>query len=456
MNSALENLFAAVGTIRDTASTVIPNTAKWVSDEAAKKWKKIEKFQGHLDKDGNGYLIQSAHEAAELLDATRQLKEFPGTQMIHTLEKSLFTQLFSEFDSFTGTLLAAIYTSKSDLLKSISREVSFADLLQFENLDAVKLNMLEKEIETFRRDSYVEQFASLEKKFGLKLREFREWGEFVELSQRRNLLTHCGGKVSEQYLLICEREGCRFEKRPVLGEVLRVDAKYFYRATRLIMKVGFMLTHTLWRKLFPNEVELQSRAMSDAIYSVLQQKRWRLAAELAEFSLTDAMRKNVQEIHLRVRVVNAAIALKFSDRNEEALRLLDSMDWSASYRDFKLAIAVMNDDFDGAADIMRQIGKNGELVNELNYHEWPLFHKFRESEQFQGAYKDIYDISFSSKVVEDSQAAKPVIEDVKIRRKPRAKVVAGPTEITDERSAKVKIGKPAPRRPIARPHEKPG
>lgn len=425
VKEALDGLMRSVSAVRDTAATVIPNTATWVQEELVKKWKNIEKFQNRLDAEKNGYVLQTAHEAAELLEATRNYDEFAGDKMLHTLERALFTQLFCEFDMFTGALLTAIYTSKSDLFKSITREVSLADLVQFESLEAVKLNMLEKEIDTFRRDSYVEQFASLEKKFGLKLRGFREWPDFVELSQRRNLLTHNGGKVSEQYLVVCEREGYRFEKRPQIGEPLPLGSEYFFSATRLITKVGFMLTHTLWRKLFPDESDLQSDAMTETIYSILQQKRWKLAAELAEFSLTDPMRKDVQEIEQRVRVVNAAIALKFSGREEGAMRLLDATDWSATYRDFKLAVAVLQNDFDEAAKIMRAIGRTGELVNEVNYHNWPLFHKFRETEQFQAAYLDIYGVSFSSKVVEESQAARQVVQDAAIKQaKPARKKAA--------------------------------
>jgi len=65
----------------------------------------------------------------------------------------LFTQLFAEFDAYIGDLLKVTYLKDEKLLKGISREITLTDLLDFEDLTAVKRAMLDKEIDTFRRDS---------------------------------------------------------------------------------------------------------------------------------------------------------------------------------------------------------------------------------------------------------------------------------------------------------------
>lgn len=408
---ALETFLAAIDIIRRTANYVVPKTASWAREELDKKYARIEKFEKHASEDGTSFTLASAHETAELLAAVSDIHEFRPVQMLETLDRSLFTQMFAEFDSFTGALLTAIYTNKADLLKGVSREVSLSELLEFDSLEAVKLNMLEKEIENFRRDSYSEQFATLEKKFGFKtLKDFPEWGEFIELSQRRNLLTHNGGRVSEQYLLVCDREGYAFKNRPSLGEILGVNGEYRSRAIVVLSKVGFMLAHTLWRKVFPHEVDVQAEAMNQTIYSMLEKKRWSTAAELSGFSLSEPMRKGVSEIRLRARIVNCAIALKFSGKHADAIRLIENFDWTATYRDFKLAVAVLNDDFTAAAQFMREIGKTGEMVNEVAYHQWPLFHKFRESEEFQNSYQEVYGVSFRSKVAADVAEAR-ILQD---------------------------------------------
>lgn len=437
IQSVLDTFLLDVKSIQKTHSLVLPHVLKWLKSTHSENTKKLQSFKDIETDDAalNKFVAKGAHQASEMIRAIRTLDGLGGFRIPDTLQKSLFTQLFSEFDAFIGALLKVIYVRKSELLKGISREITFADLLSYEDLNAVKLDLLNKEIEAFRRDSYVDQFVALEKKFSLKLRSFPEWCEFVELSQRRNLIVHNGGVVSEQYLVVCDREGYPFETRPNIGQQLEADPKYFSRAIVVVSAVAFMLAHTLWRKVFPGETKEAHDHTNHVIYELLKDQRWRASAEIAKFSLTEPMKRGIDEMGLRIRTVNAAIAFKFSGKQAACDELLNLMDWSASYRDFRLAIDVLQDRFDSAADYMRKIGKNGEMVDELGYHEWPLFHKFRESMEFQNAYQEIYGISFVTEAVRQSaEAAKlgrdvpdsaTVVEDViAIPPKPKAKVAS--------------------------------
>lgn len=430
INEVLKAFLLDISSIQKTHQIVLPHVLKWLQKQHSDNAGKLKKYQSEREDQPDMLVAKSTHQVAEILEAVRALDGLGGLRIPQTLEKSLFTQLFAEFDAFIGALLKVIYRRKADLLKGISREITFADLLAYENLNAVKLDMLEKEIESFRRESYVEQFSSLEKKFGLKLRAFPEWGEFVELSQRRNLIVHNGGCVSDQYLIVCDREGHKFDPRPQIGSSLKPDIEYFSRAIIIVSKVAFMLSHTLWSKVFPDERKQAQTAANDVIYDLLSEKRWRSASAIAKFCLTEPMRKELEEIDLRIRTINAAIAMKFSGNQEECTTCLKAVDWTASYRDFKLAIAVLHDNFVEAAALMRVIGKSGELIQELSYHEWPLFHKFRDSADFLAAYKDIYGISFVLEAVRQStEAAKSSEADLK-------KDLA-PLDVTPKSSSKV-------------------
>jgi len=395
--------------IGQTAQIVLPHTSKWLLQEVEKANKKLEKYVPTPPEEGKSFVvpIESARDFADFTLTLRQIEELRQNDAPKVLARSLFMQMFSEFDAFTGSLLKAIYLKNHALLKGISREISLTDLLEYEDIDAVKRAMLDKEIESFRRDSYIDQFSSLERKFGLSLKKFKEWGEFVELSQRRNIFTHNGGMVSDQYLLICGREGYKFDRVPKVGDVMEVNVTYFMRALRLLSKVGLMLAYTLWHKVFESEQQDIHSWLNDTLYGCLQGKRWHFVAELEDFVLSESMRKGVSEIDLRVRLVNVAIALKFSGRPEEALRLLRSIDWSASYRDFKLAIAVLEEKYDEAVKIMKSIGKSGEIIDETSYHTWPLFTKFREQPGFFSAYESIYGEPFYAKVKTDSVSPSP-------------------------------------------------
>lgn len=404
LEEVISEYLSSLRNIGQTVQIVMPHLAKWISNEAKKLEKDLERFAPKKTKsDENKYevAISSAHDYVKLTSTLKKIEELQGNRALPTLARSLFVQMFCEFDAYTGSLIKTIYLRNSELFKGISREISLAEILEFQNLDEVKKALLEKEIETFRRDSYIEQFSQLERKFNLTLRKFPEWGEFIELSQRRNLFTHNDGIVSEQYLTVCQREGLCPSKLPKIGDALKVDLEYFARALRVMAKVGYMLCHTLWSKVFPKEHQELHNSLNSNLYDCLEDKRWKVAAELGEFALSEPMRKNIKDVDLRIRVINQAVALKFSDREDESQKILGTLDWSASYRDFKLALCVLQDNFEEASKLMDSIGKNGELIQQHSYHTWPLFHKFRELPEFYTTYEKIYGASYLAEASTD-------------------------------------------------------
>ena len=401
----LDKFIVDLRSVLKTHQIVAPHTFSWLKNEYETNSEKLKKYA--TEEDGKKvYKAKSTHEVAEMLSSIQEIDKLGGLKILETLRRSLFTQIFSEYDAFIGSLFGEIYKKKPELLNNISRQIDFSDLLDYENLDALKSDILDKEIETFRRDSYVEQFSTLEKKFGIALKKFPEWKEFVELSQRRNLVVHNGSIVSEQYLIMCEREGYVFKERPKIGDVLKLDLKYFNRAIIVITKVAFMLSHTLWRKLFPEDMHSAHEAANMTVYNLMTDGRWNTACEISEFCLSSHMTKDMLDVNLRIRTINAAISAKFSNKNELCQSRIKALDWTASLMDFKLALAVLNDEFSEAANLMRSIGKSGEFIKELAYHQWPLFAKFRESKEFQDAYFDIYKVSFVTKAVQNTELDK--------------------------------------------------
>lgn len=398
LEKVIQDYLANMRDILQTVNIVMPHLTGWFSEEITKAQKNLSRFFPDDLGEDEDITLEKARDFAEFTSLVKNIDDLVNSKAVEVLARSLFMQMFCEFDAFTGILLKAVYSRNSELLKGISREISLSDLLSYSDIDAVKQAMMEKEIETFRRDSYVEQFAQLEKKFNLTLRKFSEWPEFVELSQRRNIFTHNDGMINDQYILVCTRESYVFSSKPVVGQVLEMNFEYFARATQVMSKVGYMLCHTLWSKIFPAEADDLHSSLNNSLYKCLEDKRWKTAAELGEFSLSDPMKKNISDIDLRIRVINVSIALKFSGRFDNAKKILNNIDWTASYRDFKLALHVLNDSFDEAVELMKSIGKSGEIIDQHSYHSWPLFHKFRERPEFYATYETIYGDTYFSVV----------------------------------------------------------
>lgn len=211
LSEALVNFMQRMDDIYFAARTMIPasmeihnRTAKRLDKRLADAEKKIK----------TGSPAEASFAGAAIIAVGHESERLYRSRLPDVLERSLFVSLFSEYDYFFGVVLRELYRRRPDLLASLTKQISFDELLKFENIEAVKDSVLESEIDSIRRESYVEQFAVLQKKFGLPLTKFPEWPIFIEAAQRRNLMVHCGGYVSEQYLIVSENSGYRFDPRP--------------------------------------------------------------------------------------------------------------------------------------------------------------------------------------------------------------------------------------------------
>lgn len=324
----------------------------------------------------------------EVRDFVRDIERHTHSNPTKVLSQSLFISLFSSFDKFIGDLIVALYARNPHLYQNIKREISLSDVLDYPSIEAIREAVLDKEIETIRRKSYLEQFADLGNKFSIDLTGFDRWPSFVEASQRRNLFTHCDGVVSKQYLEICSKVNFKFAEKPKVGDKLDLETNYFFDICHLLSDVGVMLGQTLWRKIEPKNIQLADSNLNDLIFDYLHIESWDKSISLSKFAL-NLPRFSDNKMY-RILTVNYAIALKAKGNSSAAKKLLDQQDWSAVSYDFRLAYSVLCGDFSESSEIMKKIGINGELVNKSAYDDWPLFRDFRESTEFNEAYESIY------------------------------------------------------------------
>ena len=336
-------------------------------------------------------------EIIEVLNATDKIINLVESRVPQMLELSLFLGLFSVYDNFTGDLLTAIYLKKPELFNKFNRTILLSEILQHDSFDELKSSVLQQEIEDFRRKSYVDQFDELERNFDIKLKAFDKWSEFVECGQRRNLLTHCGGIISKQYLKVCNKEKVSFSSEPKLGDKLVIGPKYFILSCELLMEVGFKLGQTLWRKIFPTELEeIDSHLISIIFEDCLRTENWRRGQKFGEFAI--GLNNLASDSNRKICIINYAIALKFDGKAKEAKEVLSKVDWSSTSNDFKIAEAVLSNNIKGACELMKRIGKKGDLISEEAYHLFPLFKEFRQTRPFLKTYEEIYGRPFAKEV----------------------------------------------------------
>ncbi len=383
-----------VDNIADTYTEFVPLTEREEQKHAATIVSEVEQIRSHIEGAlDSGDIAVSDSTLSRVLDDLMKTVNAPRSMIIR---KSVFIYLFTALENLISGLLLSLYRHRRDLLSTLERSMTISQLAAYSRIDDAIEDLLLKEIETFRRHSFVKQFALLEKKFGISLTKFKNWPDFVECAQRRNLITHCNGVVSEQYLEACRNAGSSCPKDLTVGSVIHIDHVYFAHAVDIVREVGMKLSQTIWRKFFPERLHDADQFLIDYGYRLLVQQNWTLAHVINEYSCR--LPEKYDDANNRMMHINFAIAAYHLQGCDAARKILDALDWSSCIDDFRLAIEVLSDNFEGAVALMKAIGVAGKHVNKEAYLDWPLFNSFRKTPQFLAAYQDIYGRDFVSDI----------------------------------------------------------
>jgi hypothetical protein len=305
------------------------------------------------------------------------------------LPRILLVSLVSQYDAFLGRLLKTIFLLKPELLNASDRQVPFEKINQFRTIEDLRGFILDKEIETVLRKSHLEQLVWMEKAFNVDLRKGLEsLPSFIEVTERRNLFVHADGVASAQYLSTCQANGVSLEAGTCVGSQLEVPQAYFGEACICIHEIGVKLGHVVWRKLFPHEREDADNHYLEYTFELLQAGKHRLAARLLDLACSVFAKQSAESEGLIFRI-NLAQAHKWNGDEDRCRRVLAETDWSAKEDKFKLAHAVLHDNWTEVGALMRRIGSS-DAVGRNAYRDWPLFRKLREQPIFATTYAEIF------------------------------------------------------------------
>jgi len=437
LNKNLETFLRHIDAIRDTypmTMLLIQPYNKKANDDFKKFLK--ESVKEIEDDNGKKRILVKADESKkfETLERNASTSALAGK----IIPESLFVSLISQYDAYLTRLLRAIYEIKPDLLNGSERNLTFSQLVEMETIDNAREFIIDKEIDTVLRKSHSEQFDYLEKLIGITLREnLPIWQTFIEITERRNLLVHCDGVISNQYLKNCKEHKCKIDKIKV-GNRLGVELEYFSSAYKCLYEIATKLTHTIWRKLLVSDLKDADRELNDVCFHLINTNSFELADILLDFGC--GQKRHFNDSLKNVFIVNGSLSKYLQDKKEEARKILDKKDWSASSDDFKLAYAVLTDDYENTYEIMIKIGDNGE-VDQSDYKQWPLFNQIRKEEKFKETFKLIFkdDYSVMETPIRPLQELinKEIKKDKKLKDKTVKKVISA-KELKEKESTTTK------------------
>lgn len=391
LNQNLEIFLRHIDSIRDTLPMTMlliqPYNRKANDDFLTFVKEKVKEIE---DDNGQKRMLVKADESKtfEMLERNASISSL-ANKIIH---ESLFVSLISQYDAFLTRLLRAIYEIKPEVLNGSDRNLTFSQIVELNSIEQARELIIEKEIDTVLRKSHSEQFEYLEKLIGIKLRvNLTIWPTFIEITERRNLLVHCDGVVSNHYIKNCLEHKCDVDTVKV-GDRLGTKQDYFLNSYKCLYEIATKLTHTIWRKLMPSDLKNADTSLNEIGYNLINSESFQLADLLLDFGVKQT--KHFNDSLKNVFIINCSLSKYLQNKKDEAKLILDKKDWSASSNDFKLAYAVLTDDYEVAYDIMQKIGNNGE-INSTAYKEWPLFNIIRKERKFKEVFKSIFEEDYS-------------------------------------------------------------
>ncbi|MGV1869746.1 hypothetical protein [Agrobacterium rosae] len=399
----------------DSLGNYVKSRGKLVPIDRSSEFETYEISQDHF------YAVIKRHE--EALAAINGAEHLPEIATIG---------LISVYDAHIANILRLVFSLHEEIILTSEREIKYSDLVKYSSLEEAKASIIDKDVEGVLRSSHYDQFSWMEKKFNIKLREgLKVWPDFVELCERRNLLTHTGGKVSAQYLKICEEHGSKRDNP--IGQKLPTDPEYFRRSVEVIGEMGIKLGHVLWRKFRAKEREQADSHLNQTAMDLIQSREYRLAATLLDMGVNMLKQHHSDKIR-RMMVVNLANAHRLMKDPVKANQILDREDWSATGTQFQICVAAARGDLQKLCQLMKQAGDHGEIGVE-QYREWPVFRGLRAEGEFKSTFREI----FGAPLVVDDKAlgiGKSNVVKVRARESPNADQESVATEEPNDQITK--------------------
>jgi hypothetical protein len=381
----------------DGLANTLPLTMILLSVEAKRSRDSLdEKYSAKEMRGADGGLyVEYKGITAENISNFKKMEKRNGKAVLamRIVPQSFLVSLISQYDAFVGTIIKSFYYLKPELLNASGKQFTFAELRKIGSIEAASEHIIEKEVDVVMRGSHVEQIEWLTKFSGVDLRkELKSWKTFVEITLRRNLFVHTGGNISQQYLDECKVHSIDVSQLSK-GMKLDVSAKYFGKAYETILEVGLIIAQAIWRKLLPAQRADADNSLNDLCVDLIAEKRYALACKILDHVIEEFKHHHSTESNLLMMVINRAQSYKWNSDKNKACKILNEYDWSAKSNEFRLAVAVLLDNFSEAYRLMRVIGTTGTPSQE-QYKDWPLFKEIRQEQEFAKAFEEIFNQPF--------------------------------------------------------------
>ena len=293
---------------------------------------------------------------------------------------SMLTSAVAAFESTVGEVVLQCQKAHPKMLASTEKEFSLDDLERYESLEEVRRETLTRRVDELLRRGMDEWRDWFLKRLKVDMHDFAiDWNSVVEVFQRRHLLVHHGGRVSQQYLQKVSARPADLKQ----GTVLRTTRAYVQESIDHLSAVGILLGCAVALKLDTKARPYVGNELLDVVYELMEADRWQPVLVLCR----EGQRLGLSDGDTLILRVNHWLALKRLGRIEEARPAVASWDCTPLARRFVLAKLALLDD-DALIDEARACLEAGQITS-TDVARWPLLRELREHPRFSTDLADV-------------------------------------------------------------------
>ena len=382
LSNVLRSVLGDIESLRETFELVVPILEKQ-DDERRREYREAQSVLDRAVAGGS----DPGLNLAKIIDSTKLIR---GHEQRLRRARLLFqgnnvVSLVSRFDQFFVAIIRLLLRIRPERLEKLS--ISYADVSQALSIEELRSRIIRNEVEDLLRKSHEDQFKYLESFIG-PIDEKELWSAFVEITERRNLHVHTGGRASRQYLDACKRVGIQRPEWLKEGSYLPVDLRYFNKACLIFSEMAFKITQTVMRKFFPKSLDLADKSLLGLGLDFLQRGQYQLADIIFNYGVNLDRKWTTNDGLRKTFLINKALACKLLGKSNECSSALDAVDWTSAHPRYLIALYILRDDVKQASATLKTLLLSNELT-ERQIFEWPIFTGYRESEACRAAFKDV-------------------------------------------------------------------
>lgn len=324
---------------------------------------------------------------------TKMLKLFSHyrSEDIHhgLLNRSILMSLVSYFEVLIADLVHAFYRIAPDAALTEDKTLTVKELKKFSTIDEALQSIISDAVDDLLRASVSDWHKFFQTRVRINMQLLTpDWAQWNEYFQRRHIMVHAGGRVTERYLsnVDWEKLGAKISQ-PSMGDELDVEDAYLENAINAFEITGLLSCQEVWRKLVPSDITrydnpITGEGLLDAVYRRLLSRHWYVAERLATWGEEDP---EASEDAMLVCKFNRWLCIKRQGRWTDVEGEVKAFDCSAKNRRYALVRASLLERPDEFFELLPKV--LGTDIDIKSLKEWPILDKMRTDPRFTKAVK---------------------------------------------------------------------